>query len=95
MRLPVIQIQHPIKHQRHDHFELLTEDMISFESDIGMPDLTNGWAKLTDEYLVLLACVDAGSTSPFQATAKIRTMHIRSIHLQACNRMQEQFLDKR
>ena len=46
---------YPIKHQRHDHFELLTEDMISFESDIGMPDLTYGWAKLTDEYLVLLA----------------------------------------
>jgi len=46
---------YPIKHQRHDHFELLTEDLISFESDIGMPDLTYGWAKLTGEYLALLA----------------------------------------
>jgi GDP-L-fucose synthase len=46
---------YPIKHQRPDHFELLTEDMISFDSDIGMPDLTYGWAKLTGEYLALLA----------------------------------------
>ena len=46
---------YPVKFQRPDHYELLTEDMISFESDIGMPDLTYGWAKLTGEYLALLA----------------------------------------
>jgi GDP-L-fucose synthase len=46
---------YPIKYQRHDHYELLREEMISFESDIGVPDLTYGWAKLTGEYLALLA----------------------------------------
>ena len=46
---------YPIKFQRHDHYELLKEEMISFESDIGVPDLTYGWAKLTGEYLALLA----------------------------------------
>jgi len=34
---------------------LLKEDMISFEGDIGMPDMTYGWAKLTNEYLAQLA----------------------------------------
>jgi GDP-L-fucose synthase len=33
----------------------LTEDMINFEGNIGMPDLTYGWAKLTSEYLGILA----------------------------------------
>lgn len=46
---------YPIKFQSHDRHMLLTEDMISFESDIGMPDLTYGWAKLTGEYLARLA----------------------------------------
>lgn len=46
---------YPIKFQRHDDYRLLTEDMISFETDIGMPDLTYGWSKLTSEYLARLA----------------------------------------
>ena len=46
---------YPIKLQRPDHYMLLKEDMISFESDIGMPDMTYGWAKLTCEYLARLA----------------------------------------
>ena len=46
---------YPVKFQRPDGYTLLTEDMISFESDIGMPDLTYGWAKLTGEYLARLA----------------------------------------
>lgn len=33
----------------------LSEDLISFDRDLGMPDLTYGWAKLTNEYLGLLA----------------------------------------
>lgn len=46
---------YPIKFQReHDHV-LLREDMIDFGDDIGMPDLSYGWAKLTCEYLAHLA----------------------------------------
>jgi nucleoside-diphosphate-sugar epimerase len=46
---------YPIKFQRHGDYRLLTEDLISFESDLGMPDMSYGWAKLTHEYLALLA----------------------------------------
>lgn len=46
---------YPIKLQRSDHYTLLTEDMISFDMDIGMPDMSYGWAKLTCEYLAKLA----------------------------------------
>ncbi len=46
---------YPVKLQRPDHYVLLKEDMISFDGDIGMPDMTYGWAKLTNEYLALLA----------------------------------------
>ena len=46
---------YPIKFQTKDNYVLLTEDMIKFERDIGMPDMTYGWAKLTGEYLGRLA----------------------------------------
>ena len=46
---------YPIKLQRRDHYVLLKENMIDFESDIGMPDMSYGWAKLTSEYLARLA----------------------------------------
>lgn len=46
---------YPIKFQRSDGYKLLTEDMISFSDDIGFPDLSYGWAKLTCEYLGKLA----------------------------------------
>ncbi len=46
---------YPIKLQREDHHVLLKEDMISFVDDIGMPDMSYGWAKLTCEYLAQLA----------------------------------------
>jgi GDP-L-fucose synthase len=46
---------YPIKFQRKDNYVLLHEDMISFEDDIGMPDMSYGWAKLTCEYLARLA----------------------------------------
>jgi len=46
---------YPIELQRPDHYELLREEMITFEDRIGMPDMTYGWAKLTNEYLARLA----------------------------------------
>jgi GDP-L-fucose synthase len=46
---------YPIELQRPEHYVLLKEDMITFESRIGMPDMTYGWAKLTNEYLAKLA----------------------------------------
>jgi len=46
---------YPIKLQRENHYVLLREDMISFDSDLGMPDMSYGWAKLTCEFLARLA----------------------------------------
>ena len=46
---------YPIEFQRPGNYRLLTEDMISFESRLGMPDMSYGWAKLTHEYLAQLA----------------------------------------
>ena len=46
---------YPIRLQTRDHYLLLEESMIDFDGDIGMPDMTYGWAKLTNEYLARLA----------------------------------------
>jgi len=46
---------YPVKYQRQEGYRLLTEDLIEFENEIGMPDMTYGWAKLTHEYLARLA----------------------------------------
>ncbi len=46
---------YPIKLQTKEHHVLLKEDMISFDQDIGTPDMSYGWAKLTHEYLAKLA----------------------------------------
>ncbi len=46
---------YPINFQRDGDYRLLTEDMIRFDGDLGMPDMTYGWAKLTCEYLARLA----------------------------------------
>lgn len=46
---------YPIKYQKRDGYKLLSEDMIDFSEDLGMPDLSYGWAKLTHEYLARLA----------------------------------------
>lgn len=54
---------YPIKLQRPDHYVLLKEEMISFDEDIGMPDMTYGWAKLTCEYLAQLAYKKHGMKS--------------------------------
>ena len=46
---------YPIKLQRENNFRLLKEDDIDFNNDIGMPDMSYGWSKLTNEYLGRLA----------------------------------------
>lgn len=47
---------YPIKYQAPDDLQqTLREDMVSFERDIGMPDMTYGWAKLSGEYLARIA----------------------------------------
>lgn len=46
---------YPIRFQRKEDHVLLKEDMIEFDDDIGMPDMSYGWAKLTHEYLAQLA----------------------------------------
>lgn len=54
---------YPIRLQTRESFLLLKEDMIDFEGDIGMPDMTYGWAKLTSEYLARLAYSKYGMKS--------------------------------
>ena len=46
---------YPIEFQTDHSFRLLEEDDIGFDSRLGMPDMTYGWAKLTSEYLGRLA----------------------------------------
>ncbi len=46
---------YPVKYQRAEGYVLLEESMIDFEDDLGMPDMSYGWAKLTCEYLARLA----------------------------------------
>jgi nucleoside-diphosphate-sugar epimerase len=46
---------YPIKFQRQQGYRLLHEEMIRFDEDLGMPDMSYGWAKLTCEYLAQLA----------------------------------------
>jgi GDP-L-fucose synthase len=46
---------YPVHLQRADRYVLLEEYMIDFNKDIGMPDMSYGWAKLTCEYLGRLA----------------------------------------
>ena len=49
---------YPVRHQYQDSGIRLAESMLKLddtEQDIGFPDLTYGWAKLTGEYLALVA----------------------------------------
>ncbi len=46
---------YPVEYQQKTDHKSLTEDMVSFENNIGMPDMSYGWAKLTCEYLAKLA----------------------------------------
>jgi|694.fasta_scaffold59874_4 nucleoside-diphosphate-sugar epimerase len=46
---------YPIKYQTFDNCRKLSEDLLDFENDnIGIPDMTYGWAKLTGEFLAYL-----------------------------------------
>lgn len=46
---------YPVKFQRKGSYILLSEDMVQFLDDIGKPDMTYGWSKLTHEYLAQMA----------------------------------------
>jgi GDP-L-fucose synthase len=47
---------YPVKLQQSaEEIVVLSEDMINFDENLGMPDLTYGWAKLTSEYLGRIA----------------------------------------
>jgi len=54
---------YPVKLQQLGCYQFLKEDMISFDTDIGMPDMSYGWAKLTCEYLARLAYQKHGLNS--------------------------------
>ncbi len=46
---------YPVAYQKKNNYKLLSENMVRFEGDLGMPDMTYGWAKMTTEYLGRLA----------------------------------------
>lgn len=46
---------YPVRLQTPNNYRLLKEGDIDFGRDIGLPDLTYGWAKLTCEYLARIA----------------------------------------
>ena len=46
---------YPVRLQTRENYRLLTEGDIEFGRDIGHPDLTYGWAKLTCEFLAQIA----------------------------------------
>lgn len=46
---------YPIHLQTQSNYRLLKESDIGFDDSIGQPDMSYGWAKLTHEYLALLA----------------------------------------
>lgn len=54
---------YPVKYQRQEHHVLLRENIIEFERDLGMPDMSYGWAKLTTEYIGKLAYLKNGLKS--------------------------------
>lgn len=54
---------YPVALQRKDTYRLLKESDIEFGDSIGMPDMTYGWAKLTNEYLARLAFTKEGLSS--------------------------------
>jgi GDP-L-fucose synthase len=54
---------YPIKCQGEVGYLLLTEDMIDFSHDLGVPDLSYGWAKLTCEFIGRLAYERHGVSS--------------------------------
>lgn len=51
---------YPINIQNSDNHTFLSEDMINFSSNLGVPDMTYGWSKITGEYLSILAAKKYG-----------------------------------
>lgn len=51
---------YPVNLQDKIHQVLLTEEMIDFKKNLGSPDMTYGWSKLTGEYLSRLAAKHYG-----------------------------------
>lgn len=54
---------YPVKYQQASGYQLLREDMIDLDGDLGAPDMSYGWAKLTCEYLARLAYLNHGLRS--------------------------------
>ena len=65
---------YPVILQKKENYKLLSEDLVSFDQPIGVPDLTYGWAKLTSEYLGKIAYENYGIKSvvyrPFSGYGK-------------------------
>jgi nucleoside-diphosphate-sugar epimerase len=51
---------YPIDIQTREHAIAVSEDQISFAGQLGQPDMTYGWSKLTGEYLAQIAAQDYG-----------------------------------
>ena len=70
---------YPISLQKEDSYILLEERMIDFNENIGMPDMSYGWAKLTCEYLARLAYEKHNLKSvcyrPFSVMGKIKMIY--------------------
>lgn len=46
---------YPINLQKSKNFQALKEDLIDFKNNLGVPDMTYGWSKLTGEFLSRIA----------------------------------------
>jgi nucleoside-diphosphate-sugar epimerase len=51
---------YPISEQTRQHHQPLTEGMIDLTKDLGLPDMTYGWSKLTGEFLAQFAASNYG-----------------------------------
>jgi GDP-L-fucose synthase len=84
---------YPIEYQTENNPKKLREDMVDFrEGNIGVPDLTYGWAKLTGEFLARIAHkkydTDIVCYRPFSGygEAQHETYPFPSIITRACRR---------
>jgi nucleoside-diphosphate-sugar epimerase len=46
---------YPVSYQTYDNHQKLYENLMNFNDNFGVPDLTYGWAKMTGEYLCKIA----------------------------------------
>jgi nucleoside-diphosphate-sugar epimerase len=67
---------YPIRFQQQSGYRLLTEDMIDFVRDLGVPDFSYGWAKLTCEYLARVAYERHGRYAIGRSPVTVRTSMI-------------------